>query len=179
MREVKLEAREEIGRIVEELGYLALAITLTGSYVSMTLRLRSGITKYLPEYRRRRKELLQQRPKQYVHRYKESVLSTWETSFEAIAKQNPAAARLLRLLAFVNFEDIFISLLGGDDKDALADKPQPLAGESKAPGMIQPKWRSYLSGGGLCFKTTLCFSGGPIRGAMRCISLCMHGATTG
>ena len=48
----------EVARIVEELGYLALAITLAGSYVSVTPRLSSDIRRYLPEYQQRRKELL-------------------------------------------------------------------------------------------------------------------------
>lgn len=63
------EAIEVIEGIVEELGYLALAITLAGSYMSVTPRLRSDIGGYLPEYRRRRRELLQRRLKQHVHRY--------------------------------------------------------------------------------------------------------------
>jgi hypothetical protein len=48
---------KEIMLIVEELGYLALAVTLAGSYVAATPRLRSDIRSYLPEYRERRKQL--------------------------------------------------------------------------------------------------------------------------
>ena len=146
--EVGSEAIEEIRRITEELGYLALAITLAGSYVSVTPRLSSDIGRYLPEYRQRRKELLQRRPKQHVHRYGESVLSTWETSFEAIAKQDPPAARLLCLLAFVNFEDIFPGLLGGDETGVLGGGPEGSAGESEATVSSDQTWRSYLSGEG-------------------------------
>ena len=80
-----LEGRSEIGRIVKELGYLALAITLVGSYVSAAPCLLSDIGKHLPKYWERRKEPLQRRPRQCVHRYGASVLSTWECSFEAIA----------------------------------------------------------------------------------------------
>ncbi|KAL9628998.1 MAG: hypothetical protein Q9164_007065, partial [Protoblastenia rupestris] len=147
MKEVKLEVKEEIERIGEELGYLALAITLAGSYVSMTPRLQSDIKRYLPEYRQRRKELLQRQPEQHVHRYKESVLSTWETSFEAIAKQSPAAARLLGLLAFVNFEDIFPSLFGAADYNTSAEGSEHIAEKSKSTGTSQPKWQLYLSSG--------------------------------
>ena len=114
MTALDIETTEETGRIVKELGYLALAIILAGSYVSMTPRLKSDVKRYLPEYERRRKELLQRRPKWHVHQYGESVLSTWETSFEAITKQDPTAARLLSLLAFVNFEDITIDLFSRD-----------------------------------------------------------------
>ena len=132
MREIGSEAIEEIVRIVKELGCLALAITLAGSYVSVTPRLSSDIRRYLPEYRQRRKELLQRRPKQHVHRYGASVLSTWESSFEAIAMQNPAAARLLCLLAFMNFEDIFVDLFGADRNGLLAGEPEYIAEESEA-----------------------------------------------
>ena len=48
----------EVAQIVKELEYLALAITLAGSYVSETSRLSSDIGRYLSEYRQRRKELL-------------------------------------------------------------------------------------------------------------------------
>ncbi|KAL9132072.1 MAG: hypothetical protein Q9175_006610 [Cornicularia normoerica] len=54
----------EVGRIVQELGYLALAITLAGSYVSVTPRFSADIRRYLPEYRQRRTELLRRRLQQ-------------------------------------------------------------------------------------------------------------------
>ena len=103
MMKAEPDETREIEMIVRELGHLALAITLVGSYISVTPLLSSDTKIYLPEYRIRRKELLQRRAKQYVNRYGES---TWETSFEAIEHSNPAAARLFSLLAFVNFEDI-------------------------------------------------------------------------
>ncbi|KAI4113691.1 MAG: hypothetical protein LQ338_008128 [Usnochroma carphineum] len=127
-------ARDEIGEIVKELGYLALAITLAGSYVSVTPRLSSDIGRYLPEYRQRRKEMLQRRPKQHVHRYGESVLSTWEASYEAIESHDPAAARLLSLLAFVNFEDISIGIFDSDTQ------------RSGLPIFSYQRWRSFLFG---------------------------------
>ncbi|KAG8525595.1 uncharacterized protein KY384_009239 [Bacidia gigantensis] len=132
---------QEISKIVEELGYFALAITLAGSYVSVTPRLSSDIRDYLPEYRQRRKELLQRRPEQHIHRYGESVLGTWEVSFEAIQNRNPVATRLLSLLAFISFEDIQMSLFTistGDFRDA--------ASEVNDIGSVNVTWRSYLFG---------------------------------
>ena len=38
--------------------------------------------------------------KKMIHRYGESVLSTWEASFAAVERQSVMAARLLSLLAF-------------------------------------------------------------------------------
>jgi tetratricopeptide (TPR) repeat protein len=101
------DAAEEILKIVKELGHLALAVTLAGSYVATRPRLSSDLRQYLPEYRERRKQLLDLKATKYVHRYSESVLSTWETSFAAVARQSPVASRLLSLLAFFNFDDIF------------------------------------------------------------------------
>ncbi len=138
---------KEVDRIVRELGYLALAITLAGSYVSVTARLSSDIRRYLPEYRQRRKELLRRRAKQHIHQYGESVLSTWEASFEAIENHNLAAARLLSLLAFVNFEDIFLGLFNGDGAGVLASAPTRVAEPSEAMTSSNETWQSFLFSG--------------------------------
>lgn len=125
----------EVNQIVKELGYLALAITLAGSYVSVTPRLSSNIREYLLEYRQHRKVLLDHRPKQHLHRYGESVLSTWETSFDAIAHQNPAASRLLDILAFMNFDDIFMNLFVWNTSHN---------GESEPQSSFSQTWQSYV-----------------------------------
>ena len=49
LTEEELDVIREVDEIVRELGYLALAITLAGSYVSVTARLSSDIGRYLPE----------------------------------------------------------------------------------------------------------------------------------
>ena len=145
--EVGPDVTREINAIVNELGHLALAITLAGSYVSVTPRLSSDIQRYLPEYRQRRKELLRRRPKQHVHQYGESVLSTWEASFEAIENHNSAAARLLGLLAFVSFEDISMSLFDMDGADALVSTSTHAGEGPGAEVSSGQRWRSFLSGG--------------------------------
>ena len=134
----------EVAHIVKELGCLALAITLAGSYVSVTPRLSSDIRRYLPEYLQRRKELLRQRAKRHIHQYRESVLSTWEVSFEAIKDHDPAAARLLGLLAFVNFEDIFLGLFDRDGADILASTPARITELSEATISPDKTWRTFL-----------------------------------
>jgi Myb-like DNA-binding domain len=95
-----------------ELGKLALTITLAGSYVAATLRLKSDIRLYRPEYYERRKQLLGMKARTPIHRHGESALSTWKTSFAALEPQSAMAARLFSLLAFTNFDDIFPTLLG-------------------------------------------------------------------
>jgi len=97
----------EITAIVEELGYLALAITLASTYVGRT---HCDIKAYLPGYRQRRRELLNRKPVSLIHQYKESVLTTWETSYRAVAEQNPGASVLMTTLSFLNFDDIYLQL---------------------------------------------------------------------
>ncbi|KAL9090851.1 MAG: hypothetical protein Q9165_005059 [Trypethelium subeluteriae] len=88
------ESIEEVKAIVKELGYLALAIILAGTYVATTPRLQTDIKAYLPEYRQRRRKLLDRRPERIMHQYSESVLTTWETSYQAIADSDCPEASL-------------------------------------------------------------------------------------
>src|SRR5262249_4672059 len=64
----------------------------------------------LREYREHRGRLLSQKATQIAHRYGDSVLSTWETTFAAVERQSRVASQLLCLLAFLNFDDIFLGL---------------------------------------------------------------------
>jgi tetratricopeptide (TPR) repeat protein len=131
-----LEVEKEIILIIHELGYLALAIALAGSYIAATPRLRLNIRSYLPEYRERRKQLLGIKGSMLIHRYGESVLSTWETSFAVIERQSTMAARLLSLLAFLNFDDIFPALF-----ERSTDRTKLIGGTSEA---SDRRWQVYL-----------------------------------
>ena len=111
------EQEREVAAIVDELGCLALAVTLAGSYVAATPRLTGDITQYLPEYRRRRKELLNQKPERLVHQYGASVLTTWETSFKAVERQDRRAGHFLSLLGFLHWDDIFMSLFEVEEEE--------------------------------------------------------------
>ena len=119
-----IEIKEEIIKIVQELGHLALAITLAGSYVATTPRIASDIGLYLPEYHIHRKRLLSRKATPNLHSYKQSVLSTWEASFEAIKRQSQVAANLLCLLAFLNFDDIFMDLFQINPNDEETDESE-------------------------------------------------------
>ena len=125
------------------------AVELFQRYAKLTVtaRLSSDIRRYLPEYQQRRKELLRRRAKRHIHQYGESVLSTWEASFEAIENHNPAAARLLSLLAFVNFEDIFLGLFDGDRAGVLASAPTRVAEPSEAMTSSNETWQLFLFSG--------------------------------
>ena len=104
------EQKAEMTSIVEKVGYLALAVSLAGAYVAATPRLRTDIALYLPEHRRRRREALDQKPKQLAHQYGASVLTTWETSYTVVHRREPWAGHLLSLLGWLHWEVIFMSL---------------------------------------------------------------------
>ncbi|KAI9874743.1 MAG: hypothetical protein M1830_009336 [Pleopsidium flavum] len=102
-----LEAAESI---VKELRYLALAVNLAGSYIAATPWISSNLALYLPEYQERRRILHAQKPNKLIHRYEESVLTIWETSFNAMRRRSSLACNLLTMLAFLNPEDISLDL---------------------------------------------------------------------
>jgi hypothetical protein len=105
-----IDITEGVLKIMKESGYLALA----GSFMATTTRLSSDVQQYLPEYCDRWKQLLGVKVTKCVYQYVESLLSTWETSFSAVARRSPVASRLLSLLAFLNFDDIFLDLFSAD-----------------------------------------------------------------
>ena len=96
---------EEMRKIVRELGSFALAIQLTGSYISQTPRIQTDLSRYLPEYRKRRKQLLDNTPG-LADQYTMSVISSWEVSFESLSRVSIIAANLLSLLSFIDSTDI-------------------------------------------------------------------------
>jgi tetratricopeptide (TPR) repeat protein len=102
--------KSEVKVIVKELGCLALAVMLAAAYVGTTPRLQSNIKAYLPEHRQRRQELFSRKPESLVHQYSESVLTTWETSHQAVADQSLLASVILSMLSFLSFDDIFLGL---------------------------------------------------------------------
>lgn len=110
----------QVEAIVEELGYLALAVSLAGTYISQTLRLSAHLDEYMAEYRQRRLQLLAQKPSALVHQYGESVMTTWETSFAAVRRRSLEASRLLTLLAFLDNNDVFLDLFGLDGSSVKA-----------------------------------------------------------
>lgn len=70
--------------------------------------------------------------------------------FGAIKNQDATAAWPLWQLAFVNFEDIFPSLIGGDESGSWVDGGDggQIARALQTTGMTQRRWRPYFSGEG-------------------------------
>ena len=112
---------EEVDAIARELGFFALAINLAAAFVAETPRLRKHPGRYLDEYRRRRKALLDRKPKAHVDQYGSSVLTTWETSYAAIFDRCPEACNLLLFLAFLSPDDLFLDLLQTDNETIIRD----------------------------------------------------------
>ena len=110
--ETDMENELGVRTIVQELGCLALAVHLAGTYVSRSPRLLANVRGYLDRYHQRRQELLAQKPTRLIHQYSESVFTTWETSFRAVTEQCSEAGALLPLLAILNFDDIYFGLFG-------------------------------------------------------------------
>jgi tetratricopeptide (TPR) repeat protein len=99
MMEHSQENRSLAYRIVQELGYLALAITQVGAYISHSC----SLTEYLSIYNENRAEVLRKHGRQTADDYKWTVYTTWEISFK---KLGPAAAAFLKLCGFLHYNGI-------------------------------------------------------------------------
>jgi transcriptional regulator with XRE-family HTH domain len=83
--------------IVKEMDGLPLAIAQAGAYVDET---GCHLADYLGIYATHRKAMLSRRSR-LLRDYPETVATTWSLSFQQIEEENPAAAELLRLCAFL------------------------------------------------------------------------------
>ena len=105
LQQLRSSEAEEMRKIIRELGCFALAIQLTGLYISQIPRLLTDLSRYLPEYRKRRKQLLENTPG-LADQYTMSVLSSWEVLFESLSRVSIIAANVLSFLSFINSTDI-------------------------------------------------------------------------
>ncbi|RPB23407.1 TPR-like protein [Terfezia boudieri ATCC MYA-4762] len=103
--------------IVQELGYLPLALDQAGAYIHMS---QYSLGRYLKAYQSNASYLLSKGWK--GGKQGRSVFATWEISFKAIQETNPEAAKLLLICGFLNNEDISEELL----KRGLNLEPQDL-----------------------------------------------------
>lgn len=101
----------DVDALVKELGYLPLAITLAGIYISQTPRLASNLSQFLQEFNEQRDRLLTRKPNKSLHGYSLNMMTTWEMSLAAASSEEPEVRRLLDLLSFLYYDDICIQLL--------------------------------------------------------------------
>jgi hypothetical protein len=101
--EAATEADQAIAKeIATQLDGLPLALDQAGAYLEET---GCGLSGYLDLYRSHAAELLRHRGALTSDHF-DPVATTWELSFENIAKANPAAAELLRFCAFLHPDGI-------------------------------------------------------------------------
>src|SRR6266487_1413836 len=96
------ESQAQAMDIVTALDGLPLALDQAGAYIEETS---CGLPQYFHLYATRRKELLLRRGRFPID-HPDSVASTWSLSFQQVEQESPAAAELLRLLAFLDPEAI-------------------------------------------------------------------------
>jgi tetratricopeptide (TPR) repeat protein len=97
----------EAESLVKELGYLPLAIDQAASYVSAVTR---SFSIFLALYHKRRADLHKWLP-DGNRQYSYSIATTWSVSFDFIKKDQPQAAKLFQLLAFLNPDMVYIDFL--------------------------------------------------------------------
>src|SRR5207248_2631925 len=78
---------------------LPLALDQAAAYIEEN---QCSLTDYLNLYQSRRSTLLKRRGSFSKRDYPKSVATTWAISFEQVERDNPAAAELLRLCAFLH-----------------------------------------------------------------------------
>ncbi|MGH2497083.1 MAG: FxSxx-COOH system tetratricopeptide repeat protein [Ktedonobacteraceae bacterium] len=83
-------------QITQEMDGFPLALDQAGAYIRETP---CTLAAYLALYQARRTDLFKERSAEST--YPDSVATTWSLSFEKVARQHPAAAELLHLLAFL------------------------------------------------------------------------------
>jgi tetratricopeptide (TPR) repeat protein len=113
----------EAKRIVQDLGYLPLAIEQAAGFIRESP---FGIAEFHSIYQSNQKDILKQ-PVGSLD-YQESVSTTWLLSFKSLQNSNPDALRLLTLFAFLSPDQILVDFLqagkeglGAQLKDLIAD----------------------------------------------------------
>ena len=110
-------------QLVEELGWLPLAIEQAAAYIDEHAK---SIPDYLELFRRHRQKILSRgRPSLD---YPATLETTWELSFAEVRSQSPAGADLLSLCAFLAPDDIPLDVII-DGKDRLPELLASVAGD--------------------------------------------------
>lgn len=116
---------EHCAALVEALEYMPLTISQAGAYIQQQAP-RSSIKKYLEEFRKseRRKISLLNWDEESLRRDRSasnSVIVTWQISFESIRSERPSAADLLSLMSFFDRQGIQEWLVRPPDNIASQD----------------------------------------------------------
>jgi tetratricopeptide (TPR) repeat protein/transcriptional regulator with XRE-family HTH domain len=98
-REANLSVPElaALATLWETMDGLPLALDQAGAYIKVA---RCSFQEYVDLYRKHRKDLLIERGA-HIPEHPQAVAATWDLSFQQIERENPAAAEVLRLCAFL------------------------------------------------------------------------------
>jgi hypothetical protein len=112
----------DIGRLVDALGCLALAVVQAGAYIQKT---KYSPAEYLLIYDRRYKDLLSFVPLHSGTDYKHTVYTTWQVSIDAITSTpgdaSAGALKMVRLVCFLHYDQIPLEIF---DQASNADQSQ-------------------------------------------------------
>ncbi|KAF1964201.1 TPR-like protein [Bimuria novae-zelandiae CBS 107.79] len=116
-----LPIEESAVELLRALDYIPLAITQAAAYISR--RARMTVARYLDEFRRnsKKRESLLNWDADELRRDESasnSVVTTWQMSFEQIQRERPSAAELLSLMSFFNPQGIPESTLRRYSREA-------------------------------------------------------------
>ncbi|KAJ5682791.1 hypothetical protein N7462_005956 [Penicillium macrosclerotiorum] len=111
----KEESKDDIVKLAKELNFLSLAMVQAAAYMKQRAP-RSSVTQYLGDFQRsdHRKVKLLDYEAGHPHRDLEasnSILTTWQLSFDLIRQTRPSAADLLGLMSFFDRHRIPEALL--------------------------------------------------------------------
>ncbi|KAH7124605.1 hypothetical protein EDB81DRAFT_860866 [Dactylonectria macrodidyma] len=100
------DAAERLADLVDDLNYMPLAITQAAAYIKRR-RLRMSVSAYVDEFRRshKKKASLLNRDGGDLRRDEgasNSIVTTWQITFEQIRRERPSAANLLSFMSFFN-----------------------------------------------------------------------------
>ncbi|KAF2463882.1 uncharacterized protein BDR25DRAFT_329448 [Lindgomyces ingoldianus] len=118
-----------IAALVHVLGCIPLAICQAATYINQSARM--TVSRYLEEFRKndKKKSSLLNRDAGDLRRDESasnSIVTTWEMSFEQIRKERPSAADLLSLMSFFNPQGIPESVLRVHTTRATPTVNQPI-----------------------------------------------------
>ncbi|TLD09815.1 hypothetical protein PspLS_11627 [Pyricularia sp. CBS 133598] len=117
---------ENVARLVKVLEYMPLAVTQAGAYIRQRAP-RTSVSKYLKDFEksdRHKLSILNRDEGKDLRRDREasnSVIITWQISFEAIGSERQSAADLLSLMSFFDHQGIPESLVRPRDDNRSQD----------------------------------------------------------
>ncbi len=139
LSEAEPQDRELALRISQELGGLPLALDQAGAYLEET---GEDLDSYWHLYQQHRAHLLRERRAGLVADHPDSVATTWSLSFQRIEEKNPAAADLLRLLAYL-FADVIAEEILTAGASLLGPALAPVAADAQKRNQAIEALRAY------------------------------------